>query len=124
PVVRRAEIVDCLENYWNEARSEAIPIQWPSDQRAARLIWAGVGFLAFGRLDYLKETLQTISAFPQSANYSTCRYYVLAIERLLPLPGHLHLADHPEGILDWFQSNADKLKWSEDLGRFILEWSP
>ena len=118
PVVKRAEVLGCLEEYWNEAQNQSVPMRWPADQRAARAVWAGIGFLIFGRLDHLKDTLQTIVAFPQSANYSTCRYYVPAIEKLLPLPGHLRLADNPAAVLDWFQSHADQIQWNEELGQF------
>lgn len=119
PVASREEILDCLEKNRNEARSEVLQAGWPSDQRAARLIWAGIGFLAFGRLDRLEETLQTILAFPQSANYSACRYYVPAIERLLPLPSHLRLTDNPQGVLEWFRTHADQIQWDEELGKFV-----
>jgi hypothetical protein len=64
PVVQRSEMLGCLEEYWNGAQSESVPMRWPADQRAARAIWAGIGFLVFGRLDHLEDTLQTIVASP------------------------------------------------------------
>jgi len=118
PVVKRSDVLGCLQEFWDRAQSEAASLSWPADQRAARAIWAGIGFLVFGRLDHLEDTLLTIATFPQSAAYSTCRYYVPAIERLLPLPDHLRLANDPLGVLHWFQSHADEIQWDEEHGRF------
>lgn len=118
-VTERDEILVWLNNYWTELTKESPSAELLAEERAARLIWVGVGFLILGQLDHLEDTLRTMVRFPQSANYSACRYYVSGIQRLLPLPSGLSPSADPAAVLDWFQSNRYKLLWAEQLGRFV-----
>src|SRR5580704_14776381 len=80
--VTHQEQIDCLEANWTEASDERQHLDWPAAQRAARRIWAGLGLLAFGRLEHLKDTVKAILDCPQAATYKICRYYISAAKKL------------------------------------------
>jgi len=113
------QILACLESSWTKAGEEHEESQWPADQRAARRLWAGLGFLAFGRLDHLEETLKIILANPRAATSKASRYYVSALQKLLPLPEGLSPAKQPADALRWWSSVCHRLVWSEEAGRFV-----
>jgi hypothetical protein len=113
------EILACLESNWTKAGEEHEESQWPADQRAARKLWAGLGFLAFGRLDHLEETLQILQANPRAATSKASRYYVSALQKLLPIPEGLSPAEQPAVALRWWTSVRQRLVWSEEAGQFV-----
>jgi len=113
------EILVCLESYWTKAGEEYEESQWPAEQRAARKLWAGLGFLAFGRLDHLEETLKIIQAYPRAATSKASRYYVSALKKLLPLPEALSPTEQPADLLRWWSSVCHRLAWSEEAGQFV-----
>jgi hypothetical protein len=119
PVKGEKEILDGLEQNWKAASEESANNKWPPEQRAARRIWAGIGFLVFGCLHHFRETLETIKRFPQAATSLTCRYYVPAIDKLLPLPTNISSTGNLNAVLDWFQSNSVRLQWEESEGKFV-----
>lgn len=123
PVKGEKEILASLEENWKEASKKSVNIQWPLEERAARRIWAGVGFLVFGRLRYLMETFETIEQYPQAAKDVTCRYYVPAIDKLLPLPRNMSPISNPKAVLEWLKADFDRLQWSEKAGRFVCSAS-
>ncbi len=115
----RAEILACLESYWAKTGEEHEDSQWPTEQRAARRLWAGLGFLAFGSLDHLEETLKVLQAYPRAATSKASRYYMSALRKLLPLPEGLSPAEQPAEVLRWWNSVRGTLAWSEDAGQFV-----
>jgi hypothetical protein len=119
--VTHQEIVDCLEANWAEASNEHKHLEWPATQRAARRIWAGLGLLAFGKSEHLKDTVMEILEHPQAATYKLCRYYVSAVKKLLPLPTELSPLDSPAELVKWVENTRGRLVWDESSGRFTLE---
>jgi hypothetical protein len=113
------EILASLESYWTKVAEESEESQWPADQRAARRLWAGLGFLAFCRLDHLEETLKIIQAYPRAATSKASRYYVSARQKLLPLPDGLSPAEQPADALRWWTSVCQRLVWSEEACQFV-----
>jgi hypothetical protein len=113
------EILTSLESNWTQAGEEHKESQWPADQRAARRLWAGLGFLAFGRLDHLEETLKIIQAHPRAPSSKVSQYYVSALQKLLPLPEGLSPAEQPAETLQWWTSVREKIVWSEEAGQFV-----
>jgi hypothetical protein len=113
------ETLATLDLYWTKTSDQHDANEWPIGQRIPRRIWAGLGLMAFGRLGHLEETLKIIQAYPGAASSKTCRYYLSAIQNLLPLPDRLSPVKHIHDVLRWWRSISDRLVWSEEEGRFI-----
>src|SRR4051794_5360266 len=120
----REEILASLESYWTKAGEEHDESQWPAEQRAARRLWAGLGLLAFGRLDHLEDTFRILQAHPRAATAKASRYYMSALQQLLPLPRGLSPAQQPADALRWWNSVCQRLVWSEEAGRFVEATHP
>ncbi len=119
-VTEEKAILDCLETYWQQASEEPSQYRWPVDQRAARLIWAGAGFLTFGRTNHLEETLRLFLLHPNAADYKACRYYIPVFRKLLPMPADLSPEKTPFDVLVWVRAHRDQLHWDEVNGRFVI----
>jgi hypothetical protein len=122
-VTEPSEIVQCLTTYGEEALNYDKYPYWTEDERAARLIWSGLGFFILGCIDCLDSVLAIIVAFPAASEHKVCRYYIPAIDCLLPLPDHLSIKKDPSAIRDWVRSHYNELSWDEHAGKIVYAQS-
>jgi hypothetical protein len=121
PALAGISVTEWLQSAWELYRASQ---QQPEENRAARMVWAAVGLLAYGRTDHVEEMLKLIERFPKCTDYKACRYYVQGIKQLLPLPEELSPTQNPRETLKWFSDNAAKLLWDEEQGRVVLVADP
>lgn len=120
PVTDQDSVINALQYTWRTARNEHRDRYWPERSRVALMIWSGIGLLAYGRLDYLEETLKLIASHPDAIGHKFCRYYVSGIGRLLPIPAGLSSQEDAGEILAWYRTCKGRLRWKEAVGRFEL----
>jgi hypothetical protein len=113
------QAVQSLDANWKMAGEWTVDASWPSEQRAARRIWAGIGLLVFGRVEHLVNVVRDIAQYPEAAGYKIARRYVMAMQNLLPLPAGLSLQNRPHDVLAWLEANHNQLSWNEEAGRVI-----
>lgn len=109
------DILRILDKTWEESGDPAHPRGWTDDERAVLRIWSGLGFLIFGRLDKLEETLALVVEKPDALNEKPCRYFASAVWNLVPFPRTLR---GPQARLDWLREHGAHLWWDEALGVF------
>jgi hypothetical protein len=114
------QAVQSLEANWKMAEEWTVDSSWPPEQRAARRIWAGIGLLVFGRVMHLVDVVRDIAQYPRAAGYKIARHYIMAIQKLVPIPSELSLQNRPHEVLAWLEANLSQLNWNEDSGRVIL----
>ena len=118
------QAVQSLEANWKMAEewTRESKSSWSPEQRAARRIWAGIGLLVFGRVEHLVNVVRDITQYPEAAEFKIARHYVMAIQKLVPLPAGLSLQNRPRDVLAWLEANRSQLNWNEEAGQVI--WSP
>jgi hypothetical protein len=114
------QAVQSLEANWKMAEERTVDSSWSPEQRASRRIWAGIGSLVFGRVMHLVDVVSEIAQYPEAATYKIARPYIIAIEKLVPIPFGLSLQNQPLDVLAWLEANRRQLNWNEDAGCVIL----
>jgi hypothetical protein len=120
----RDEVLTCLQDNWSAALDDTRASSWSGENRAAILVWAGIGFFVYGDSTRIGEALRILVERPQVADRKLCRYYICAIQHLLPVPSEWSVLDEPKRFLEWFVQYRDKIAWNERKGRYELNERP
>jgi hypothetical protein len=113
------QAVQSLEANWKMAQEWTVDATWSPEQRAARRIWAGIGLLVFGHMEHLVNVVRDMAQYPEAAGHKISRRYIMAIEKLVPLPVGLSLQSRPRDVLAWLEASHAQLNWDEASGRVI-----
>lgn len=119
PVTERAQVVRALEAFWIRATTDLENGTDPHGRAPARLLWAGLGLLAYGNLDRVETMLETIARYPDAIRHKPCRYYASALQSLIPFPATIVPSLAPADAIAWFRTVRDRLRWDEERGEFF-----
>lgn len=119
PVTERAQVVRTLESFWVQATTDLENGTDPHGRAPARLLWAGLGLLAYGNLDHVETVLETIAQYPDAIHHKPCRYYASALESLIPFPTPIVPLLAPVDAVAWFRTVRNRLRWNEETGRVV-----
>jgi len=113
-------VMQMLETYWNPPPNPASSHRADPLTHGAWKCLACAGFLSFGRLDYLLQTLELISQYPEVVFRKPSGPYQGAIRDLIPFPPDLDPLVDPVKARTWVEANIGNLRWSESDGLFVL----
>lgn len=74
-----------------------------------------VDLFIFGKLDVYEDIIDNLG--PRHIHFQMLLSY--STKYLVPLPDELDPYDNPEAVKQWFRENRDRLRWDEEVGRFV-----
>lgn len=107
-----------LESSYKEEkeRLKQLPQNVPESELAGSrygLFVLATGLFAYGHIEVAEDILNGIP--PSGA----VKQLALALKAMLPLPNHFDPIKNPELIREWLRNNKTKIRWNEELGKYL-----